>query len=98
MIQVESKHLKERELPRNIDYYEVDENGVVHTCDAIKADVYIEESDVIHFTDKEVMLYIRAHYGNIIGVMRDIQYVIHSKEYRTPKILLGVVRGFTKEK
>lgn len=87
------KKQRERELPSNVDFYIIDENGGVSESCAVTADAYIDEFDVCYFTNKEVMLFVRRKFGPVIGVMRDISCSVESKESRTPKVLLGVARS-----
>lgn len=94
MDKVETTKLDERDLPEEIDYYVINADGSVVNCSILKADVYINENDVRYFTDKEAMLYVRDTFGPYIGVMRDTSFIVKAREYRTPKMLLGVVRGF----
>ena len=92
MIQTEERVLEERTLPSKIDSYEIDSAGVVRQSFGREADVYIRECDVRYFRDRETMLHILDQFGPRIGVMRDTRYPVRSREYKTPKRLLGVVR------
>lgn len=83
----------ERSLPDKIDFYFIKSDGKVTSSNDISADVYISEFDVTWFSDKEAMLHIRETYGPRVGVMRDIDCNIQSRVYRTPKVLLGVVKS-----
>lgn len=89
---------KERELPETIDYYVILEDGTVSSNAPNVADVYISEFDVQYLSNKKVMLQIRQTYGPHIGVMRDVDYSIYAREYRTPKMLLGLIRGVPADK
>ena len=97
MVEMESMDLEARDLPSEIDYYRIQASGKVVACSAAKADVYIGEFDVQALSDKETMLHVRQTYGDHIGVMKDITFRVQSREYRTPKMLLGVIKGLPKE-
>ena len=98
MVELKQRKLEERELPANVDIYTIDANGAVKPASGVVADVYIGELDVRYFTDVEVMLYVRNTYGKRIGVMRDRNYQILPREYKTTKLLLGVVKDTLSEK
>ena len=93
VVEVVSERLTSRDLPSTIDYYVIDSSGKVTEGTVAKADVYIDELDVRYFADAETMLYVRQTYGPSIGVMRDRKYAVRPREYRTPKMLLGLVGG-----
>lgn len=94
MVGLEVTTLEQRTLPKVINYYEIKSDGRVEEATFPKADVYIEEQSVHYFADKDVMLHIRETYGCRVGVMRDIDFAITTpREYRTPKMLLGIVGG-----
>lgn len=97
MVPVAKKKLDCRDLPEQIDYYTILPDGSVVSAYRAGADVYIDEFDVKYFSDTDTMLYVRQHFGARIGVMRDIKYHVRSREFKTPKMLLGVVRGIPKE-
>ena len=95
MVEMESMSMEARELPAKIDCYRICPDGRVVVCNAVTADVYISEFSVQYFSDKEAMLHILKTYGEHIGVMRDTAYTVQAREYRTPKMLLGVVKGIS---
>lgn len=97
MVDVAKKQLMERDLPDNIDYYVIQSDGSVIESGQTQANVYIDEFDVKYFSDVETMLYVRKHYGRFIGVMRDCSYAVRPREYKTSKMLLGVVKGIPKK-
>lgn len=84
--------INSRELPRQIDYYRIGQDGSVTTCNSVIADVYISEFDVKYFSDKEIMLHVLTNYGPVVGVMHDVTCNIQSRGYKTPKMLLGVIK------
>lgn len=98
MIQTESRSVEERDLPATIDFYEITSSGTVRVSTGQSADAYISEDDVRYFNDVETMLHIRKTFGRYIGVMRDTSYTIRPREYKTPKMLLGVVRKPAQQK
>lgn len=85
--------LEARTLPEQIDYYSIGDDGSVASCNAVKANVYISEFDVQYLSDKETMLHIKSTYGDVVGVMHDVNCKVQPREFRTPKMLLGVVRA-----
>lgn len=93
MVEMKHQYLEERELPPQVDYYVISESGTVRPAGGASADVYIGELDVRCFSDTETMLYIRSKYGERIGVMRDRDYQILPREFKTTKLLLGVVKS-----
>lgn len=96
MVETVPHEMEARDLPTDIDYYRIQATGKVVSCNAVKADVYIDELDVQFLSDKETMLHVREHYGAHIGVMKDRRFRVQSREYRTPKMLLGVIKGLPK--
>ena len=82
----------ERSFPRDIDYYQIRDDGSVVQSSTGNARVYIGESDVNYFNKTHTMLRVRRKYGSTIGVMRDTRCAVKSKEYVTPKMLLGVAK------
>lgn len=98
MVEVKQAALEERLLPEQIDMYRITKSGKVIPSEGLEVDVYIRDVDVRYFTDLEVMLYIRENYGPRIGVMRDRNDQILPREYKTTKLLLGVVKEPPAEK
>lgn len=92
-----TKDITDRELPPGIDYYEILEDGSVIESDSTNTKTYIEDGSVGYFSDPDAMLYIRNNYDKVIGVMRDTNYGVVPREYKTTKVLLCVVRNSTKE-
>lgn len=92
-VEVASERLNSRDLPSTIDYYIITPAGRVEESPVAKAGVYIDELDVQHFFDVDTMLYVREHFGPYIGVMRDRNYAVRPREFRTTKMLLGIVGG-----
>lgn len=97
MVDFSSREVSERELPTDVDYYEITEDGTVIDGIYSPGAVYISEFDVGYFADKETMLHVRECYGKYIGVMRDLKYDVTPREYRTTKILISVVRGVSQD-
>lgn len=88
MVDVEGRVIP---VPRVIDRYEIDENGNVIPSFSPAVDIYISEFDVKYFKDVDIMRKIRTDYGSRVGVMRDVDYSLLPKGYRTEKTILGVV-------
>lgn len=91
MMNLRDKDVEVRNLPNNVDYYIIRDDGSVVEGFNMEADVYIDELDTVYLGDPEIMKYVRKAYGGRLGVMHELSYDIQSSECHTPKILLGVL-------
>lgn len=80
-----------RELPDEIEYYQITDDGSLVESKIPNAVVYIDEFQIHRLRDKKAMLYIKNTYGDCIGVMRKVVFPVRPEQYRTSKMLLGVV-------
>lgn len=92
MVTTEVRDMAERDLPDEIEYFIIGEDGALVGSPTPIAKVYIDEFQMQWLTNKEAMLYIREHYGAHIGVMRKVVFPVRPQKRRTTKMLLGVVK------
>lgn len=82
----------ERDLPKNVDYFVITEDGTLVESTQPCAKVYVDELDVQKLTDPETLHYIREKYGEHVGVMHELTFRVRPRPYKTQKVLLGLVK------